>query len=162
MGLFGHRKVNIEEIYDRYADMLYRLALSHLQNPDDAQDAVQDVFAKFLSDTPSFKTGDHEKAWFIRVTINQCRDSLRKSKVRSFVPLEDISGEAASTGESGTWEIMKTLNGIPDTLRDVIVLHYLEGYSVEKTAEILNLSESAVKMRLKRGREALKNKFQEE
>lgn len=163
MGLFRRRKPNIAETYDRYADMLYRLALSHLQNAEDAQDAVQDVFAKYLSDTPAFADEVHERAWFIRVTINRCHDLIRRSKVRSYVPLEDVSDIAADGGEnSDVREVMKALSVIPDTYREAVILHYLEGYSVEETAEILNLSVSAVKMRLMRGREALKKSFDEE
>ena len=71
-------KADLEAAYGRYADMLYRLALSHLGVVEDAEDAVHDVFEKYINTSPSFKDGEHEKAWFVRVTVNRCHDLLRK------------------------------------------------------------------------------------
>ena len=61
---------NINDAYEKYADMLYHLSLSHMQNQEDAADVVQEVFCKYYSKPPQFTDSTHEKAWFIRVTIN--------------------------------------------------------------------------------------------
>ena len=81
----------IDEAYDNYADMLYRLALTYMQNPDDAQDAVQDVFLKYMTAAPFLRDDEHERAWLIRVTVNRCCDLLRRRKIRSYVSLDEIS-----------------------------------------------------------------------
>jgi len=147
-------KNDIERVYNMHADMLYRLALSYLQNSEDAMDAVQDVFVKYTAATQAFKDEEHKKAWLIRVTVNRCNDMLRQRKIRGYLPLEEISETASKTEESDS-DILKCLDKIPLKNRAAVILHYLEGYSVEETAEILKVSVSAVKMRLKRGREAL-------
>ena len=154
----------IAEAYDRHADMLYRLALSHVQSREDAEDVVQDVFAKYITAAPHFPDEEQERAWLIRVTVNRSLDLLRRQKRRSYVPLEDVEELIPAAPEGNrddTAELMETLRCIPEKHRAAIVLHHLEGCSVEQTARSLGISVSAVKMRLSRGREALKNLLQE-
>ena len=155
------REAEIAAVYDRHANMLYRVAMSHLNNSEDAQDAVQDVFARYISAAPAFPNEEQEKAWLIRVTVNRSLDILRQKKVRSYVPLEDAGEIAAEAEEDGLHSLLHTLTHLPEKHRNAIVLHHLEGFSVEKTAELLGISVSAVKMRLSRGREALKELLQE-
>ncbi len=154
------KKTNLDAAYTMYADMLYRLALSHSSSEEDAQDAVHDAFAAFLTADPHFEDTEHEKAWFIRVTINKCRDISRKNAVRVYTDLEEI-GEIAISDEKENPAIL-ALRLLHEKYRAVIVLHYLEGYSVEETAHILNLSLSAVKMRLSRGRLKLREIIEKE
>ena len=75
----------LEVLYDKYSDMLYRIALSELLNSYDAQDAVQDVFAKYIKASPRFHDDNHERAWFIRVTVNRCRDLLRHRNLNNHI-----------------------------------------------------------------------------
>ena len=147
----------IDKAYDNYADMLYRLALTYMQNPDDAQDAVQDVFLKYMTAAPFLRDDEHQRAWLIRVTVNRCCDLLRRRKIRSYVSLDEIQETAAEDPSLETSDVMHCLSKIPEKNRGAIVLHYLEGFSVEEVSRILGISQSAVKMRLARGREALKD-----
>lgn len=147
-------KADLEAVYGRYADMLYRLALSHLGVREDAEDAVHDVFEKYINASPDFKDGEHEKAWFVRVTVNLCHDMQRKRARRSHEPLE--SAHEISYSDSDEPEVFRIVHSLPEKYRAAIVLHYLEGYSVEETARLLRISVSAVKMRLSRGREEIK------
>ena len=144
---------HFEEIYGRYSNMLYRLALTHLLSKEDAEDAVHDVFVKYINSPPLFFGEEHEKAWFIRVTVNQCHDIARKRRVRTHSPLEDAAEICA---EMGAGEVTEAVLGLEDTYKTPILLHYYEGYSVEECARILRISVSAVKMRLARAREKLK------
>lgn len=149
----------LESAYDRYADMLYRVALSQLQSADDAQDAVQDVFVKYMSASQHFNDDEHERAWLIRVTVNACHDAMRKRKRRSYVSLDDVaelSQHDSGFDAVGAVGVMSALAELPEKHRAVIVLHHLEGFSVEEVAKMLGLSVSATKMRLSRGRDALK------
>ena len=150
----GDSGKNLTEIYDRYADMLYRLALTHLGTREDAEDAVHDVFAKYISAAPGFRDETHEKAWFIRVTVNRCHDIFRHRSKRNHLALDEAEGiEHTSDNES---EIVDVIQALPEKYRAVIILHYLEGFSVEETAKMLSLTVSAVKMRLSRGRDYIK------
>ena len=70
-------KQDLKIIYDRECDRIYRIAMVYLRNVCDAEDAVQAVFVKLLEKPQCFEDEEHEKAWFILVTKNYCRDILR-------------------------------------------------------------------------------------
>ena len=158
------QKENVTEAYDKYATMLYQLALSHLQKREDAEDVVQEVFIKFVTKAPAFADEAHKKAWFIRVTINQCKDHLRYRRLRTHIPLHEIGELSDSTGitDEAALSVMQLLSTLPDKYKTIIVLHYLENLSVEEIASTLTLGKSAVKMRLARGREMLKKELEKE
>ncbi len=151
----------IEKVYDEYADQLYRIALSHSGNKEDAMDAVQDVFVKYASINKIFLDEEHRKAWFIRVTVNRCRDLNRKGKVRHYTPLEEVY-DVPDKENDLPLRVKEMLEDMPEKFKAVLILHYLEGFSVEETSEILKLSLSAVKMRLSRARDYVKEKHKKE
>ncbi len=151
----------LNDAYDKYADMLYHLSLSHLQSREDAEDVVQEVFCKYYAKAPAFRDATHEKAWFLRVTVNQCHDHLRHRNQRIYTPLHEIEEIAASTGiqDETALDVMQMLSLLPEQYRIVVILHYLEGFSVEEVAGILSMGKSAVKMRLARARKLLQDKL---
>lgn len=155
---------DIARAYDRHADVLYRLALSQLQNREDAEDAVQDAFARYITAAPSFPDEGQERAWLVRVTVNRCRDLLRRRGHRAYVPLEEVAETLPQPQQqdSDGAPLLEILRRIPEKHRAAIVLHHLEGYGVEQTAKLLGISVSAVKMRLSRGREALQKLLEED
>lgn len=157
MGRAPKSEIDISAVYSKYSDMLYRIALMNLRNPDDAMDAVQDVFLKFIKKNVIFSSEEHEKAWFIRATLNQSRDIYRKNVLRNH---EDI-GTAENLiyrehFSESSHAVLEMIEELPEKIRTVIVLHYLEDMSIDNIAKTLKLSVSAVKMRLSRGRDALK------
>ncbi len=160
MSSFKAEKNSIEQIYEKYADLLYRLALVNLGSESDAEDAVHDCFMKYLEKQPPFNDDKHEEGWFVKVTVNICRDIMRKKKHRGYVPLEEI--HHLKNEENEDMGILYYLEKISPRHRAVITLHYLEGYSVSEISEMLNISASAVKMRLSRGRELLKEQMEKE
>ncbi len=155
MRLFHRSKPDVEGAYRRHADMLYRVALARLCCDADAQDVVQDVFLNYMTAAPAFESADHERAWFLKATVNRCYDLIRKNQVRMAIPLEDALGVAAHD-HTGVTELMELLSQIPEIYKDTVILHCLEGYSLEETAKLLGISLSAAKMRLSRARETLK------
>lgn len=163
MGRAPRAESDISVAYVKYSDMLYRISLMQLRNADDAMDAVQDVFLKYIKKNLIFSSEEHEKAWFIRSTLNQCKDIYRKNSVRNH---EDIStAENLIYKESFSEDYSSLLDAVerlPEKIRSVIVLHYLEDMSIDTIAKTLKLSASAVKMRLARGREALKQLLEKE
>lgn len=152
--LFSHKN-DIDRVYEKYSDSLYRLALARLLNAYDAEDAVHDVFASYMSKTPDFNDELHEKAWFLRATINKCNDVLRKKKIRSYVPLDEALALKTSD-DKNFLEVAELLQKLSEEYRETVILHYLEGYTLEETAEILEISLSAVKMRISRAKEILR------
>ena len=153
---------SFETVYNQYADMMYRIALSHMTRREDAEDVVHDVFIKYMQTSPSFSDDEHERAWLIRVTVNRCRDLLRRRAIRRYVGFDEIEEIPAEEEPYEGQGIIATVSSLPDKYKSVIILHYLEGNSVEQCAAILGLSESAIKMRLSRGREMLKKTIEKE
>lgn len=147
-------------MFERYTNLLYRLCYSILLVREDAEDAVQDVFLKYYRKQPTFADEDHEKAWFIRVAVNHCKDILRRRKLREFIPFSEVeellAEKEAETDDSG---VLQALFELTDRYRIVMILHYLEGYPVKEVARLCGISQSAVKMRLSRGREQLKERL---
>ncbi len=165
MSIFSHNKTDVAAVYDKYANLLYRVALTHVGCEEDAQDILQDVFAKYITASPVFNDDEYERAWFIRVTVNRCRDILRRNKLRNHLPIDDYTHVLEDTSNdmsSLRVEIVTALNTLPQKYKTVIVLHHFEDLSVENTAKALGLSVSAVKMRLSRGRELLKTILEKE
>ena len=142
---------SFDEAYAQCAACLYRIAVVHLGSPADAEDVLQDAFLRLLSRREPFQDPEHRKRWLIRVTVNLCRDRLR-SPWRQTVPYEGQT-PLREAEHRAVWEQVLAL---PEPYRAAIHLHYYEGYSVREIAEILKLSQSAVKMRLSRGRQALR------
>ncbi len=160
MILSQDNRTRLAAAYDRYADMLFRLALSHTVSREDAEDAVQDVFTKYISASPRFQDDEHERAWLVRVTVNRCHDLVKHGKIRTHESLEDITDLPSE--EDTASGVLKAVAELPEKYRTAIVLHYLEGFSVEEVSRMLGASLSAVKMRLSRGRELLKNSMTDE
>lgn len=152
--------MQFEALYDKYAHKLYRLALVNVQNTTDAEDIVHDVFIKYFENLPDFKDKHHEEGWFVQVTVNACRDFSRKKAHRNHDNIDDMHHLKSEEKEDSS--IMHSLSLVPERYRTVLVLHYLEGYSVAEVGKMTGLSQSAVKMRLSRGREHLKNIMERE
>ncbi len=141
-----------EEKYDAYAATVYRLAMVYLGRRADAEDVTQEVFLKLLSAPPAFADAEHEKRWLLRVTVNLCKNQLKGFWRQRAVALE----EDCPVDDPEAFGIIDLVTRLPERYKAPIHLHYYEGYSVAEVAEILKLSQPAVKMRLKRGREMLK------
>ncbi len=150
-------------MFERYMNLLYRLCYSILLQKEDAEDAVQDVFLIYYRKQPVFEDEDHEKAWLIRVAVNRCRDMLRRRKIRSAVPLSEVEETLAAQGvEQEESDTLTAIYGLPEKYRVVMILHYLEEYPVKDVAKLCGITQSAVKMRLARGREQLKKSLGKE
>jgi RNA polymerase sigma-70 factor (ECF subfamily) len=152
--------MQFEALYDKYADKLYRLALTNLGSTHDAEDIVHDVFIKYFEVQPHFEGENHREGWLVKVTVNACRDFLRKKAHRNHHNIDDMHHIKSEEKEES--DIMYSLSLVPERYRMVLVLHYLEGYTVNEVSRLLNLSVSAVKMRLSRGREILKTVIEKE
>lgn len=140
------------QVYETYGPALYRFCLLQMKNAADAEDVMQEVLLKRLYRAPEFETAEHERRWLFRVALNQCRDEWKRS-CRSDLPLEDAALVAVPPEDR---EVLEQVAALPEKLRTVIHLHYYEGYSLEEMAALLGVSISAVKMRMKRGRDALR------
>ena len=135
----------IERIVEEYSDMLLRVALHHISNKSDAEDAVQAVFLKLLRLNPEFADSQHEKAWLIRVTINQCRDMMRSAWNRKTTGLEDTH---PAKEKEDDLTVLNAVKALPDNYRDIVFLYYYEGYTTVEIAKMLDMRQNTVESRL--------------
>lgn len=150
------KEPEISRILQTYGDMLYRTAYLLLGNPHDVQDALQETLLRYLEKAPAFVSGEHEKAWLLRVTANCCKDFLRFQKRRAHLDIEEWKERLPAPKEQ---RLMLELYALPVKWKTALILHYFEGYSVRETGQILGISEAAAKKRLQRAREALKSEL---
>ena len=143
----------IERIVEEYSDMLLRVALHHISNKSDAEDAVQAVFLKLLRLNPEFADSQHEKAWLIRVTINQCRDMMRSAWNRKTTGLEDTH---PAKEKEDDLTVLNAVKALPDNYRDIVFLYYYEGYTTVEIAKMLDMRQNTVESRLHRARGRLR------
>lgn len=149
----------MEKMVQTYGNMLFRLCLVTLGNASDAEDAVQETFMKYLQKAPEFEDAEHEKAWLITVATNKCRDMLRFKSRHPVIDVDEIKEFAKESSESG---ILDALMILPDKFRTVLVLYYVEEYSIEDIAKMIGRTSSAVKMRLQKGRRLLREAYGKE
>ena len=140
---------------ERYADMVLRLCMVSLKNPQDAEDVLQTVFLKYTLSNQIFETADHEKAWLIRVTVNCCRDLLKSFFRKHTVSLDDIAEYADQTTPEQS-SVLEAVRALPKKYREVVYLHYYEGYTAPEIAGILHQNPNTVYTHLSRAREQLK------
>ena len=142
----------IENAILKYSDMVYKLAVSILKNKADSEDIYQEVMIKFCNNIENFENEAHEKAWIIRVTINQCKSLLRMSWFKNRNELD----ENLSYLDKENDEVYYAVSELPTKYRIVIYLFYYEKYKISEISEILNISESAIKSQLSKARNMLK------
>lgn len=152
---------DVEFIVNEYGDMLYRICLIRLKNEADAEDAVQDTYLKYMRKHPSFDSEAHRRNWLIRVAINRCKDIFRSNRIRAAEDIEEALSVSSGEDSDGN-EIIKALMLLPEKYSEVMILHFAEGQDYKTIAGIIGRSESAVKMRIKKGRELFMEIYKKE
>jgi RNA polymerase sigma-70 factor (ECF subfamily) len=147
---------NIELLFHKYKDDVYRLAVSYTRSRQDAEDVCQNVFLKLMKQ-PQIDPGK-EKSWLMQVTANECRSLLRSHWWRTTVPIEDT----LSVSGPETSGVLEALMQLDPKYRVVVYLHYYEGFHTSEIAGLLKISQSAVTTRLSRARRELKSILQED
>ncbi|MDE5741539.1 MAG: sigma-70 family RNA polymerase sigma factor [Oscillospiraceae bacterium] len=137
-----------------YSDMVYRLAYARSQNVHDAQDITQDVFLKYIRSEKKFNDEEHRKAWLIRVTVNAGNSLAKSAWNRHRADISEAEAETVELPEkSGVYYAVREL---PEKYRVTVHLFYYEEFSVKEIGRILGIGETAVKSRLFRAREMLR------
>lgn len=165
-----------ETLVRRYDRRLLRIAQNVMHNWEDAEDAVQEAFLKAFQHLGGFREDSQFSTWIIRITVNRCLMKLRQQKTRkevshdSNVPSEeqglpfDIADWAPNPEQSYRASefreiLRKNLGGLPPGLRMVFVLRDVEGFSLEETAQVLQLTVATVKTRSRRARLLLRERL---
>ena len=128
----------------------------HLKNYADTEDIFQTVFLKYVLSSVSFESKEHEKAWIIRVTVNACRDLLKSFFRSRTVPLEELVREPAA---APTGEVLEAVLSLPGKYKDVVYLHYYEGYTAPEIGRILGKNANTVYTLLTRAKGLLRERL---
>lgn len=140
---------------EQYSDLVRRLCMIHLKNYSDTEDIFQTVFLKYVLSSASFETPEHEKAWFIRVTINACKDLLKSFFRKHTVSLDQVLDQPAPL-EDRHREVLEAVLSLPPHYKDVVYLHYYEGYTAPEIGHILGKNVNTIYTLLGRARRLLK------
>lgn len=146
---------------DRYSDTVKRLCVLYLKNHIDTEDVFQTVFLKYALSTAAFENPEHEKAWIIRVTINACKDWLKSLFHSKTTSLDEILNIPAPIPPDHR-EVLEAVLSLPQKYKDVIYLHFYEGYTAPEIGRILGKNVNTVYTLLNRGKEQLREKLEQE
>lgn len=154
--------LSFDDLYERYATDVLRVAYYYLGNREQAEDVTQDVFVKLITNRPTLEEG-REKAWLLKVALNRCRDLWRSSWIKKVVlghpgfecfPAPDMIGQLADQQT-----LSEAVNRLKPEFKEVVLLFYYQGFSVAEIAGMLEIAEGTVSSRLSRAREKLQKEL---
>ncbi len=148
----------VNRAIERYSDTVRRLCMIRLKNYADTEDIFQTVFLKYVLSSVSFENEEHEKAWFIRVTINACKDLLKSFFRSHAVSLDEIAEQPAALPPDYR-EVFDAVMSLPQKYRDVVYLHFYEDYTAVEIGRILGKNVNTVYTLLSRSKQMLREKL---
>ncbi|MEK4075648.1 sigma-70 family RNA polymerase sigma factor [Paenibacillus sp. FSL M7-0656] len=153
----GDREAFIRLIRD-IENSLYNTAKSMLRKEEDVADAIQETILNAYKSVHTLREARYFKTWLFRILINECNTMLsRRSLSTAYAEVPSEKREHSSPYDEV--DMREAVDHLEESKRIVVVLHYFEDLSLRQVADALNISESAVKMRLTRARQELYQKF---
>lgn len=149
------------EVYNRYVDTIYRIALMILKDVSRAEDVTQTVFIRLMMSGLQFESDEHMKAWLIVVARNICKDQFKSwwySRRSDFKQAAELSYTQGTPGND-IWDKVISLD---EKYKLPIYLHYYEGYKTEEISVMLGVNHATVRTRLRAAKKKLKRLFEEE
>lgn len=146
-------------LYDRHVSIVYNKCITLVKNKEIAKDLTHDIFLKAFLKLSSFKGNSSFRTWLLSITYNVCIDSLKKTKQFIKVPIDEVKIPIVSEDDNDQ-EIMemqvnrleKLLNKIPTDDKMILLMKYQDDLSINEIEQVLNIKESAVKMRISRAK----------
>lgn len=149
----------IREVREAEA-MLYYVSKSILKNDSDCGDAVQETLLKAYEKLPTLKREKFFRTWITRILINECKGILRRRK--NVIPYEDYMDNARMFEENRYDHLYMAIMELPEDLRILVTLYYIEGFSQKEISEILEIPTGTIKSKLSRARDSLKEQLSNE
>lgn len=137
---------------------LYRVAASYLRGESDRLDAVAEAIARAWEKCGTLRDEALFSTWMTRILIRVCVDIQRRQK--RMTPVDTLP--ETPTGEDSCATLREAVDSLPQKLRTMVVLHYMEGYDVQEIARIMGTTKGAVCAGLFRAREKLRSMLGEE
>ena len=157
-----------EEIYRRFAKMVFNLALRMAGTVEEAEDLTQEIFLRVYRHLAKFNGRSTLKTWIYRITLNHCRSRLGRRKLPTRPLAEENEGEGAelvderrgpeenALARDASRRVARALRGLRPRFREAVVLRDLEGLSYDEIAEVLEIRIGTVRSRIARGRDRLR------
>ena len=157
---------------EKYSPFVYRLAFSQVKSKSDADDIHQEVFVRYITRKPAFESEEHEKAWFIRVTTNLCKNWWKTAWRRRVISMSEYEEERTAGQRTGSVQLVQGVTDenaiidmvkiLPQKYRLVIHLFYYEEMTIEEIGKALDLKASTVRTQLTRARRKLSELLKED
>ena len=146
------------QLYESYATDVLRMCYFYLADRQKAEDVVQDVFVRLMTTNPALQPGK-EKSWLLKVAMNRCRDLWRGAWLKRVVlggpSFELIPAPDEFSRIGDRQEMMNAINKLPAMFKEVILLHYYQGYGISEISDMMGLPEGTISSRLSRARKKL-------
>lgn len=144
-------KIDVEQIVEKYSNMIMQIAYQNCYNKSEAEDITQEIFIKLLKNAEKIDSEEHLKAWLIRVTVNLSKDYNKSFWNRNTIKLD----EELKYFDVEVQEVFKEISKLKPAYRNIIYLYYYQGYKINDIAQILNMSPNTVSSNLTRARKKL-------
>ena len=146
----------------RHKEKVRNIIYLTISNSSSVDDIAQEVFITVYKNLKHFRFESQFTTWLYRITVNKCKDHLRKINVRKiFVPIKDAAGESGSgikvENNDVSNIIMNAISKLPSKLRVPLVLKDIEGFSYQEISETMQCEMGTVKSRIFRAREGLRS-----
>lgn len=150
------------DLVTRHQARVYRVCLSVLNDPQEAEEASQDTFIRAFKALSNFRGDSAFTTWLTRIAINTSRSRLRHLKLRRFLSLDALRekgsfAEPVAPPDNPNAKAHELLASLPENDREIILLKEVEGLDYKEIASVLNLSVEGVRGRLKRARMRLRH-----
>jgi RNA polymerase sigma-70 factor, ECF subfamily len=162
------KEVFISDIVNQYSEMIVRLAFTYLKDWGKSEDVMQEVFVTCYKKLDTFRGDSNIKSWLYKITINKCKDQMRKWDFRSFNIIKRLSGIQVYHSDSPELtlviqeefsQLAEVIMSLPIKYREVIILYYYEELSLHEISELLGTNPATVNTRLFRARGILNQKI---
>ena len=146
---------DFEAFYLRHFKAIYRVCYAFMKNAQDAEDCTEDVFVRAMTGDVTFENERHERAWLTTTAMNLCKDKLKHWWRQKVTPIDEAAEQAAPEPEDRS-EVAEAVMALPEKYKEVVWLHYYEGYQTDEIAALLGRPPSTVRNQLRDARTKLK------
>ena len=146
---------DFEAFYLRHFKAIYRVCYAFMKNAQDAEDCTEDTFVKAMTSDVSFENERHERSWLTTTAMNICKDKLKHWWRQKVSPIDE-EAEQADAEPDEKREVANAVMALPVKYKEVVWLHYYEGYQTDEIALMLGRPPSTVRNQLRDARAKLK------
>ena len=147
---------DFEAFYLRHFKAIYRVCYAFMKNAQDAEDCTEDTFVRAMTAGVAFENERHERAWLTTTAMNLCKDKLKHWWRQRVTPIDEEAEQAAPEPEDRS-DVTEAVMALPEKYKEVVWLHYYEGYQTDEIAALLARPPSTVRNQLRDARIKLKD-----